>query len=56
LHWSSLKTYEANMADMLRAAELGFMRPDEFRKNAVKLGWELWEKPQLETAAEGAKQ
>ncbi len=56
LNWSSLKTYEANMADILRAAELGFIRGEEFRKNAVKLGWELWEKPQLEAAVEGAKQ
>lgn len=31
-------------ADMLRAAELGLIRPEEFRKNAVKFGWELWEK------------
>jgi len=54
LNWSSLKTYEANMADILRAAELGFIRGEEFRKNAVKLGWELWEKSQLEAAGEGA--
>lgn len=55
LHWGSPKTHETSMADMLRAAELGFIRADEFRRNAVKLGWELWEKPQLETAVEGAK-
>ncbi len=46
LHWGTPKTQEANMADMLRAAELGFVRPEEFRKNAVKLGWELWENMQ----------
>lgn len=56
LHWGSPKTQEANTADMLRAAELGFIRAEEFRKNAVKLGWELWEKAQSETAVEGAKQ
>jgi len=56
LHWGSPKTQEASMADMLRATELGFIRPDEFRKNAVKLGWELWEKAQPETPMEGAKQ
>jgi hypothetical protein len=31
------------MADMLKAAELGLIRPEEFRKNAAKFGWELWE-------------
>ena len=56
LHWGSPKTQEASMADMLRATELGFIRPDEFRKNAVKLGWELWEKAQPETPMEGSKQ
>jgi hypothetical protein len=48
LHWGSPKTQETSMADMLRAAELGFIRAEEFRKNAVKLGWELWEKAQPE--------
>jgi len=56
LHWGFPKTQEASMTDMLRAAELGFIRPEEFRKNAVKLGWELWEKAQSESAVEGAKQ
>jgi hypothetical protein len=41
------------MADMLRAAELGFIRPAEFRKNAVKLGWDLWEEiPKSSTEAD----
>lgn len=52
LHWGLPKTQEASMGDMLRAAELGFIRQEEFRKNAVKLGWELWEKAQPETSAE----
>jgi hypothetical protein len=43
------------MADMLRAAELGFIRQEEFRKNAAKLGWELWEKVQPENSAEADK-
>jgi hypothetical protein len=43
LHWGSPKTQETNMADILKAAELGFIRAEEFRKNAVKFGWELWE-------------
>jgi hypothetical protein len=55
LHWGSPRTQEASMADMLKATELKFIRPEEFRKNAVKLGWELWEeKTQPETASEGA--
>jgi len=34
--------------------ELGLIRPEEFRKNAVKWGWELWKKPS-ETALERRK-
>ena len=52
LHWGLPKTQEASVADMLRAAELGFIRQEEFRKNAIKLGWELWEKVQPENSAE----
>jgi len=44
LNWGSEKVPEINVADMLKAAELGFIRMEEFRKNAVKFGWELWEK------------
>jgi len=54
LQWGLPKTQEASMGDMLRAAELGFIRQEEFRKNAVKLGWELWENAQPETSAEAA--
>ncbi len=43
LHWSSYKTHEVSLSDMLRAAELGLIRQDEFRKNAVRSGWHLWE-------------
>jgi hypothetical protein len=46
LHWGFPKTHDASVADMLKAAELKFIRPEEFRKNAVKLGWELWDEPQ----------
>jgi hypothetical protein len=42
------------MADMLKAAELGLIRQEEFRKNAIKFGWQLWEKPQPETSMESA--
>ncbi|MEM2873227.1 MAG: hypothetical protein QXD82_03545 [Nitrososphaerales archaeon] len=40
------KTPEFIMADMLKAAELKLMRPEEFRKNTVKFGWELWDAEQ----------
>ncbi len=43
LNWGSPEVPEVVMADMLRAAELGLIRPEEFRKNAAKFGWELWE-------------
>jgi hypothetical protein len=32
-----------NPADLIAAADKGLIRPEEFRKNAVKFGWELWE-------------
>ncbi len=44
LNWGSEKSPEIAMADMLKAAELGLIRHEEFRKNAIKFGWELWEK------------
>ena len=50
LHWSPYKTKEANVADLLKAAEQGLIRQDEFRKNAAKFGWQLWE-----NASESAK-
>jgi hypothetical protein len=55
LNWGSEKVPEISMADMLKAAELGLVRQEEFRKNAVKFGWELWEKTQPETPLEGVK-
>jgi hypothetical protein len=45
LNWGSEKVPEIVMADMLKAAELGLIRHEEFRKNAVKFGWQLWETP-----------
>jgi hypothetical protein len=56
LNWGSEKAPEIVMADMLKAAELGLIRQEEFRKNAVKFGWQLWEKPQPETSMESAVQ
>ncbi len=43
LHWSPYKTNEPSVADLLKAAEQGLIRPEEFRKNASKFGWQLWE-------------
>ncbi len=43
LNWSPYKTKEANAADLLKAAEQGLIRQEEFRKNAVKFGWQLWD-------------
>ncbi len=43
LNWSALKTQEVSMTDILKAAEQGLIRQEEFRKNAVKFGWQLWE-------------
>ncbi len=46
LNFGSPETPELVPADLIRAAELGLVRPEEFRKNAVKFGWELWEQKQ----------
>lgn len=45
LNWSALKTQEVNLTDLLQAAEQGLIRQEEFRKNAVKFGWQLWDAP-----------
>ena len=45
LNWGSPEAPDVNMADMLRAAELGLIRAEEFRRNAGKFGWELWDAP-----------
>lgn len=55
LNWGSPKTPEISVGDMLKAAELGLIRSEEFRKNAVKFGWELWEKPEPETSLESVE-
>jgi len=43
LNWGSPDIPEIVFADIVKAAELGLIRSEEFRKNAVKFGWELWE-------------
>jgi hypothetical protein len=45
LNWGSPETPEFVPADLIEAAQLGLIRPEEFRKNAVKFGWELWDAP-----------
>jgi len=42
LNFGSPETPELEPADLIKAAELGLVRAEEFRKNAVKFGWELW--------------
>ena len=43
LNWGTPDAPEVTIADLIAAAEKGLIRPEEFRKNAVKFGWELWE-------------
>ncbi len=48
LNWGSPETPKMVMADLITAATpsaggVALIRPEEFRKNAVKAGWELWD-------------
>jgi hypothetical protein len=43
LNFGSPETPELTPADLIKAAESGLIRAEEFRKNAVKFGWELWD-------------
>jgi hypothetical protein len=43
LNYGSPETPELVPADLIKAAEIGLVRPEEFRKNAVKFGWQLWD-------------
>ena len=43
LTWGSPETPELMLVDLIHAAQLGLIWAEEFRKNAVKFGWELWE-------------
>ena len=43
LNFGNPQTPELVPADLIKAAELGLVRAEEFRKNAVKFGWELWD-------------
>ena len=52
LNWGSPKTLELVTADLLKAFELGAITPTEFRKNAVKFGWELTETEETQQVLE----
>jgi hypothetical protein len=52
LNFGSPETPELVPADLIRAAELGLVRAEEFRKNAVKFGWELWEEKSAPTTGQ----
>ena len=54
LNWSPYRSQESNMSDMLKAAEQGLIRQDEFRKNVTKFGWQLWENNPPANAKPGA--
>jgi hypothetical protein len=56
LNWGMPRTIETNVSDLLRAAELQLIGEDEFRKNAIKMGWEIGEtRPDSpDTKAKGA--
>jgi len=41
--WAVPETSEFVLSDLIHAAQLGLICPEEFRKNAVKFSWELWE-------------
>jgi hypothetical protein len=44
LNWANNDAPELAASDLIAAADKNLIRPEEFRKNAVKiLGWELWE-------------
>jgi hypothetical protein len=56
LNFGAPETPEVIAADLIHAAELGLIRSEEFRKNAVKFGWELWEaQPSQSNASQEAK-
>ena len=43
LNWGSPDAPEMLMSDLISAAGANLIRPEEFRKNAAKAGWELWD-------------
>jgi hypothetical protein len=55
LNFGSPETPELKPADLIKAAEQGLIRSEEFRKNAVKFGWELWDTDTTTTTKETPK-
>ncbi|MCW4005266.1 MAG: hypothetical protein NWF04_01510 [Candidatus Bathyarchaeota archaeon] len=48
LNFGNPETPEISASDLIGAADKGLIRPEEFRKNAIKiLGWELWDDPKM---------
>jgi len=43
LNWGTGDSPEFLIDNLISAAEKGLIRADEFRKNAVRFGWQLWE-------------
>lgn len=48
LNWGSPQVPEVQLEDLLKAAELGFVRYEELRKMLMKSGWALWEPEESE--------
>ena len=48
LNWGSPSQPEVLMSDLIAAATVPLIRAEEFRKNAAKAGWELWDDPKLQ--------
>jgi hypothetical protein len=55
LNFGAPESPEVIAADLIHAAELDLIRSEEFRKNAVKFGWELWEAQQSNASQEAKK-
>jgi len=53
LNWGTPSQPELLMTDLIAAATapLPLIRPEEFRKNAAKSGWELWDPNPANVAA-----
>jgi len=56
LNWGSPETPEIVPSDLIHAAQLGLIRPEEFRKNAVKFDWELWDAPLVQTGSKASQE
>jgi len=57
LNWGSPESPEITAGDLISAATapVPLIRPEEFRKNAIKiLGWELWDDPNASKAPVGS--